>query len=62
MDSVLKNTFVKGGTLKRLKKMIGCQGVRNTIYRENGIWKEWINSDYFLRGIQNCEFSNGKYL
>ena len=47
---------MKGGILKRLKKMIGCQGVRNTIYRENGIWKEWINSDIFLRGIQNCDF------
>jgi len=47
---------VKEGDIEEIKKMIGCQGVRNTIYRENGIWKEWINSDIFLREIQNCDF------
>ena len=36
--------------------MIGCKVYVNTINRENGIKKEWINCDIFLRGIENCDF------
>ena len=39
--------------------MIGCRGEHNTKYRENGMWNEWINSNIFLRGIQNCDFEMG---